>query len=311
VRAIGLRFFFSSMFLCAALTAAGALAQTPVASPAAPQPESAPAPGTPSDVPQGGPLIAEPPGTDTLPAVPPTAWEKLDLLLDDVKVTDLVVIFFALLIALAIMRVAAGVGGLRKAATRQAEDTRKVVEASEKAADAARRSAEAAELAISTLHETAEHQLRAYVTVRQFIQAPLKDERGFQGWLLQVAWQNSGATPTKEFRYWAMLREFDRAIPEDFEFTPAGLKDFAGGELGSNSSVSSPPLLVSTQLIARLQDGSRKALLLGQADYQDVLGTDAPRATRFCVELMLMGDASGANPTPFSFSYYPKHNTIT
>ena len=231
--------------------------------------------------------------------------------LDDVKVTDLVVAALALVIALSILRVASGVGRLRKAVTQQAEDSRKVVEASEKAADSAWRSAEAAEKTVAALRDTSERQLRAYVTVRQFVQAPMKDERGLHGWLLQVAWQNSGATPTRGFRYWAMLREFERTIPEEFEFTPAGLKDFAGGDLGANSSVSSPPLLVSPQLVAKLQDGSRKALLLGQADYQDVLGSNAPRVTRFCVELVLMSDPGGANAAPFSFTYHPKYNTST
>lgn len=264
---------------------------------------------------QGLPLVSEPPGAQSeLPNVfgepPSTIWQDLalDNVLADVRITDLLIALFAAVVALFAARFGAVTSGLRAASRRQAEETRRVTDASEKAAEAARRSADTAEKTIGVLRETAERQLRAYVTIRQFLQTPVKDERqNLQGWLLQVVWQNTGATPTKGFRYWAMLREFERTVPEDFQFTPAGLKDFAGGELGSNSSVNTPPLFVSSQLMARIQDGSRKVLLLGQADYGDVLGSEAKRATRFCVEAVLVGDPNGANP-PFSFAYFPRHN---
>ena len=143
------------------------------------------------------------------------------------------------------------------------------------------------------------------------MQTPAQDEQqNVHGWLLQLVWQNTGSTPTRGFRYWAMLREFDRSIPEDFEFTPAGLKDFAGGELGTNGTITSPPLYVSQQQIARLQDGSRRALLLGQADYHDAVH-DAKHETRFCVELVLVNDPASTSGSPFSFSYYPQYNSIT
>ncbi|HYH42950.1 MAG TPA: hypothetical protein VD867_13305, partial [Burkholderiales bacterium] len=238
-------------------------------------------------------------------------WSSIDGIMQEVRATDLVLLFFALIVAFFAMRTASATTKLRGLLRRQAEDNHRAVEASAQASDAARRSADAAEQTLSALRETSERQLRAYVTVRQFLQAPVKDDRqNVHGWLLQVAWQNTGATPTKGFRYWAMLREFEKTVPEDFEFTPAGLKDFAGGELGSNGTVNSPPLFVSQQLIARIQDGSRKVLLLGQADYEDML-RDAKHATKFCVELVLVNDPGGANGSPFSFSYYPKHNSVT
>ena len=235
----------------------------------------------------------------------------MDALMHDVRVTDVAIATFALLVALFALGSAIGGARLRAMARRQAEDHHRAFNASEKAADAARRSAEAAEQTLSALRDSSERQLRAYVTVRQFLQTPVKDDRqSVHGWLLQVAWQNTGVTPTKGFRYWAMLREFERAVPEDFEFTPAGLKDFAGGELGSNGTVNSPPLFVSQQQIAKLQDGTRKMLLLGQADYQDMV-RDQKHETRFCVELVLVNDPGGANGSPFSFSYHPKYNTVT
>jgi hypothetical protein len=231
--------------------------------------------------------------------------------MSEVRVTDAAIALFALLVMLFALASLIGSSRLRSVAKRQAEDNQRSIAASEKAADAARRSAEAAEQTLSALRESSDRQLRAYVTVRQFLQTSVKDDRqAVHGWLLQVAWQNTGVTPTKGFRYWAMLREFDRAIPDDFEFTPAGLKDFAGGELGSGGTVNSPPLFISLQQIAKIQDGSRKVLLLGQADYDDMV-RDVKHTTRFCVELVLVNDPGGANGSPFSFSYYPKHNTVT
>jgi hypothetical protein len=214
---------------------------------------------------------------------------------------------FALLVTVFTWRVGSVMSRARGAAERQIEDSRRILEASESAAEAARRSAESAEQCLGVLRETAERQLRAYVTVKQFVQGPAEN---VQGSVIQVVWQNTGATPTKGFRYWATLREFDGAIPDDFEFTPAGLRDYAGGELGSSSSVSSPPLFVSAQTMSRMRDGSRKALLLGQANYADFGGHAARRETRFCVEVV-PAEVTGASDAPFSFVYYPRYNYVT
>lgn len=285
------------------------------ASPASPDAVIAPVPAPPpapepASLPQT-PLVTEPPGALDGTVTGASRWSSPEAILDQITVTDVAIALFALAVLIFAFRTSSASARLRAYAQRQAEDSRRAVEASEKAADSAERSAHAAEQALASMRDTAERQLRPYVTVKQFLQAPVKDERqNVHGWLLQVAWQNSGTTPTRGFRYWAMLREFDGAIPEDFDFTPAGLKDFAGGELGANGSVNSPPLFVTQQQIARIQDGSRKALLLGQADYSDMAGT-VKRETRFCVELVLVNDPSGANGSPFSFSYYPRYNTIT
>jgi len=320
-----LKAYFAAICLSTALAAGGAFAaaapdparkqeaQTPP--PEAPTP--APSVTPPSEAPAPSPaLVTEPPvaqGESPAPSTAPARprWASLDTALEDLRITDLAIALFALIVAIFAFRTSSSTARMRALAQRQAEDNRRAVEASEKAADSAERSAHAAEQALASMRDTAERQLRPYVTVRQFLQAPVKDDRqNVHGWLLQVAWQNTGSTPTKGFRYWAMLREFDGAIPDDFEFMPAGLKDFAGGELGSNGSVNSPPLFVTLQQIGRIQDGSRKALLLGQADYSDMAGT-VKRETRFCVELVLVNDPGGANGSPFSFSYYPKYNAMT
>ena len=299
---------------------AGAPELTITAPPPAPPAAGAPEPTITAPPPppvEPAPLVTEPPPATAAPAAPPVVTQRSaptftpERLLQDVKITDILIALFAFLVAIFTWRVGSPASGLRGAAQRQAEESRRVLEAGETAAEAARRSAESAEQTLGVLRDTAERQLRAYVTVKQFVQTPAGDERQEgSGWLLQVVWQNTGATPTKGFRYWAMLREFDGAIADDFEFTPAGIKDYAGGELGSSLTVSSPPLFISQQQIAKIQDGSRKMLLLGQADYHDMM-RDVKRETRFCVELVLVNDPAGASGSPFSFSYHPRYNTIT
>jgi len=310
-----LRRALAVLIFCVVSAGSTVCAQT-TAPPDAPQKDTGPTqPASPpaETAPQNLPLVEEPPSASTDDQTPPPAlrsvWEGVTLqrLMHDVKITDLAIALFALAIALFAWAI---FSSLRKQpdADGLTDEGRRVVDASENAAEAARRSAETAEQALGLMRETAERQLRAYVTIKQFVQTPARDGRG---WLLHVVWQNAGATPTKGFRYWAMLRDFDDTIPDDFEFTPGGIKDYAGGELGANGSVSSPPLLLPAQSIARMRDGSRKVLLLGQAAYADFGGHHARRETRFCMEVVLAGDATGEEAAPFSFVYYPRHNYMT
>jgi hypothetical protein len=297
------------MLLCALSTAWIVHAQTPLP-PDTAQNDTPPAPAAEAP-PQNQPLVSEPPPPEATPdpnQAPPalrSMWEGVTLqrLMRDVKITDLAIALFALAVVLFAWRFSTN---LRAPGDPHTDDVRRMIEASESAAEAARRSAETAEQTLGILRDTAERQLRAYVTVKQFVQTPQVE----RGCYLQVVWQNTGATPTKAFRYWAMLREFDDGIPDDFEFTPAGLKDFAGGELGANGTVCSPPLFVPLQTMTRMRDGSRKVLLLGQAGYSDIGGHHARRETRFCVEVVLANDGGGEE-APFAFVYYPRHNYIT
>lgn len=313
-----MRRLLAALIFCAISVDSAVYAQSPTPPADTTQKDAAPPPSPPpapagEPAPQNLPLVAEPPvppaDSDQAPPALRSVWEGVTIqrLLQDVKITDLAIALFALAIAFFAWTVSS-ISRLRADPDGHTEESRRIIESSENAAEAARRSAETAEQALGLMRETAERQLRAYVTIRQFAQSPAKEARG---WLIQIVWQNAGATPTKGFRYWAMLREFDEVIPDDFEFTPGGLKDYAGGELGANGTVSSPPLLLPSQTIARMRDGSRKVLLLGQAGYADFGGHHARRETRFCMEVVLSGDGSGEESAPFSFVYYPRHNYIT
>ena len=282
-------------------------------------PAAAPSPATP-------PAVALPPSTATVvaPASTPAAQapsgqttqtaqsDPFGQMISGVKLTDILIALFTLFVALFAWRLSAASARAHSTTQAQVDANRRAIEASERAAEAAKRSAEAAERSAAVIQDTAARQLRPYVTVKEFLQGPVKDDKGFlHGWVFQVVWQNSGTTPTRGFRYWAALRQFDQEIPGDFDFAPPMTADFAGGELGANSTVTSGTLFVPQQDVVHIQGGARKAVLYGKAEYNDVLGGDAKRETRFAVEVILIADPGGANGTPFSFSYFPRHNAIS
>jgi hypothetical protein len=326
---------------CAAVFASAAHPATPPASKSAPTPEllnaplsepapkeapaaatkSAPsaeiaAPAEPaapvSAPPVVAPVIAS---TPTPPAVLPEPVAQTNDLYGRflrASLTDVLVALFTLVVALFAWRLSAVATRFAATTKDQLDANRRMVEASERASDAAQRSADAAEKSAVLMQNTAARQLRPYVSVKEFLQGPVKDEKGLlHGWVFQVVWQNTGATPTRGFRYWAALKQFEREIPADFDFAPPALADFAGGELGHNASVTSGTLFIGQQDVAQLQAGTRKAVLYGKAEYTDVLGQDVRHETRFSVDVLLAGEASGANLTPFSFSYHAKHNNVT
>ncbi|MDB5864436.1 MAG: hypothetical protein JWO70_2242 [Betaproteobacteria bacterium] len=301
----------------AAATAAPAAA-TPPAEAATHALSAAPAPTAPPPAaapPADKPVALPPPASPAPSAVPPAKTSQPDAVADalrGLKLTDVLIALFTLFVAIFAWRLSAATRRAASTAQSHADANRRAIEASERAAEAAKRSAEAAEKSAQVLQDTAARQLRPYVTVKEFLQGPVKDEKSFlHGWVFQVVWQNSGATPTRGFRYWAALRQFDHEIPGDFDFAPPVMADFAGGELGSHSTVTSGTLFVAQADVLHLQTGTRKAVLYGKAEYNDVLGTDAKRETRFAVEVIIVADPSGANGTPFSFSYFPRHNAIS
>jgi hypothetical protein len=287
--------------------------ETPAAAPASTAPAGTPsAPSTTATTPSSAvaapaPAAAAPPASTQSASSDPFAQ-----LLASVKLTDILIALFTLFVALFAWRLSAASARAASSAQGQLDANRRAIEASERAAEAAKRSAEAAERSAAVIQDTAARQLRPYVTVKEFLQGPVKDDKNFlHGWVFQVVWQNSGATPTRGFRYWAALRQFDHDIPADFDFAAPVAADFAGGELGANSTVTSGTLFVPQADVLHIQTAGRKAVLYGKAEYHDVLGTDVKRETRFAVEVILVADPGGANGTPFSFSYFPRHNAIS
>ena len=214
--------------------------------------------------------------------------------------------------ALFAWRLTATMARLAEIAQTQSATYRRTIEASEEAAESARRSAEAAEKTVWVIHDTAARHTRPYVTVKEFLQGPVRDaQQHLHGWVFQIVWQNSGATPTRGFRYWAVLRQFEPQLPDDFDFAPPVSAEFAGGELGAHSTVTSGTLFISQPEATQLHAGGRKVLLYGQAVYSDIAQESASRESRFAVELVAVNEPNGTHAMPFTFKYHPAHNSMT
>ncbi|HUP93483.1 MAG TPA: hypothetical protein VM164_01155 [Burkholderiales bacterium] len=282
-----------------------AVAQEAPPSPA-PAPPTAEAPAVPKteavrDA-QPAPVAPAPPALEPL-------WSHL---LAQARITDFAIALFALLMALFAWRLTATMARLAEINQTQSATYRRTIEASEEAAEAARRSAEAAEKTVWVIHDTATRHTRPYVTVKEFLQGPVRDaQQHLHGWVFQIVWQNSGATPTRGFRYWAVLRQFEQHLPDDFDFAPPVSAEFAGGELGAHSTVTSGTLFISQPEATQLHAGGRKVLLYGQAVYSDIAQESASRETRFAVELVAVNEPNGTHAMPFTFKYHAAHNSMT
>jgi hypothetical protein len=88
------------------------------------------------------------------------------------------------------------------------------------AADGAKKSADIANESLLLSKETAERQLRAYVSLKQFGKSPMLDTKtnALLGWSLNVVWQNTGATPTRDMLSHTSVRFEIEDIPEDYRF---------------------------------------------------------------------------------------------
>ena len=320
--------FLIILVICGAMVAS-ARAQSPdteaagspaaAARPEAPAPSAPLRPEPPREEPATGaaPLI-EPPSAAPQPAPsatqpsPATTQEKQRAGFFDIRITDVVMGLFAAMLVLLMFKLWRATSGLWAAAQAQLGDNRSAILAGERVAEAAARSAEAALEAVTAMRESADRKTRAYVTAKQFLQGPSRDDKQkLLGWLFQVVWENSGATPTTGFRYRATIRTFENRIPADFDYAPPTATSFAGGELGSGSSTASGTVFLAQKEIASMKNGTRKAILYGEAQYSDVFEQAATRNTRFCVELVVIGEANGAHPTPFTFVYHPKNNFLS
>ena len=289
--------------------ATAALPETPTAPAPAPAPAAAEAPSAPK-----AEAVREAQPAPAAPApIPASAAEPLwTNLLSQARVTDFAIALFGLLMALFAWRLSATMARLAEINQTQSATYRRTIEASEEAAESARRSAEAAEKTVWVVHDTAMRHTRPYVTVTEFLQGPVRDaQQQLHGWVFQIVWQNSGATPTRGFRYWAVLRQFEQQLPDNFDFAAPVSAEYAGGELGAHSTVTSGTLYISQQEAVQLHAGARKVLLYGHAVYSDIAEESPSRETRFGVELVAVNEPNGTHAMPFTFKYHPAHNAMT
>ena len=165
--------------------------------------------------------------------------------------------------------------------------------------------------------DTAERQLRAYVTVKSIREEPqlsVKDGLVLT-WQFQVIWQNTGQTPANEFMNAIAAQYFKPKIPENFDFPLAPkLQHIIGphGEVDSSWATIDPGHLREFVLS---RGCSGEIYLWGRCTYMDVFEKTPDREFRYCVKMSLTGDPydlegwRSKGMRPFQFDGFHKHNS--
>lgn len=151
---------------------------------------------------------------------------------------------------------------------------------------------------------------RAFVFLKGYTPAAWgENEKGELVWFITPVLENSGSTPTRHMLCHVSVKVFNGPVPEDFDFP-----DFWDPEIkpGNRPGFIGPKAItmmarVSVRLddLQQVQNGSRKALLYGWAEYDDVF--DGPRHRfEFCSEIMVAGPLTEL--TSVLPVFYHRHN---
>lgn len=142
--------------------------------------------------------------------------------------------------------------GLWSFAAEQARDMKAAIGQSRRAADAARD-------AVDLARENMQHQLRAYVSLRQVIEEQNADQNGVPtGWLFSPEWENTGATPTRNLSVWAVGRFFTPDVPEDFDFPEPDLPGSFTGVIGAGQTLRTGRIFIPMADIVAAQNEKGK-----------------------------------------------------
>jgi hypothetical protein len=124
------------------------------------------------------------------------------------------------------------------------------------------------------------------------------DQPGHFNWQFRPMWRNSGDTPTKNMKMHSRYELRDTLLPDDFDFdyptTDVGIAlippktEYAGG------MAPAAPATITPSDIAAVQRGTKYMFFWGWAKYFDVFPETPARITRFCWQILPMGD-------PFAF----------
>jgi hypothetical protein len=170
---------------------------------------------------------------------------------------------------------------------------------------------------VQTIHvmkETAERQLRAYVSIKQFGISPMIDTQtnALTGWELRLVWQNTGATPTRDMLSHVSIRFEIDEIQDAFRFPDTwiiGRKQvYVPVYLAPNSTFISDITAFSVAQLQEVRTGQKTLHLYGWADYNDVFFDTPRRRTEFCARVMLPGDPAYTGEGNIAFDLHWKHN---
>jgi hypothetical protein len=129
----------------------------------------------------------------------------------------------------------------------------------------------------------------------------LNPDEGFYYWRIRPVWQNSGETPTRRLRLYTDCEIRDTALPPNFQFVDGPIPPGAG-MLGPHSSSmgGAAPLIprpgISPQDILDAIASRKFIYLWGWVRYYDVFPNTKEHVTRFCWQIMPVGDPHAFTP---------------
>jgi hypothetical protein len=202
--------------------------------------------------------------------------------------TGAVALFTLLLVGATVMLYFAGERQLRLASEtskRQSDEMEKSIAVAENSADIARHAMVAGQ--------------RAFVFPVSLVPEWLiGDQPGHYNWQFRPMWRNSGDTPTRNMTMHAGYELRDTPLPDNFDF------DYPTTEIGSalippkteyaGGMAPRGPDKITPSDIAAVQSGIKFMFFWGWAKYFDVFPETPARVTRFCWQVIPMGD-------PFAF----------
>jgi hypothetical protein len=163
------------------------------------------------------------------------------------------------------------------------------------------------------LKESAEKQLRAYVSFKEFSVTPkINNVNELEEWEINVVRQNTGATPTVDLLSHVSVRFEPTSIPDDFQFPDAWVagkkQTYVPTYLAPGAINGDGAFVFSVSQMMQVQREEMFLHIYGWADYNDVFPGTPRRRTEFCARVLCPGNPHIRNPRNFTFEIHCKHN---
>ncbi len=163
---------------------------------------------------------------------------------------------------------------------------------------AGRRQTDDMQASIRVAENSAQSQLRAYLSVVNITVYRLRDRFPARNeWQLAVHWMNTGQTPTRTLTtYIAPVLESEQ-LPDNYRIMQIDSKIRRGGFLAPHSTIrTTSGEIFTAQDLINVRDERKFLYIFGWIRYNDIFPNTPERVTRFCYRIMIYGDVAGAGP---------------
>jgi len=125
-------------------------------------------------------------------------------------------------------------------------------------------------------------------------------------WHVQLQWENSGTTPSKDLEMLINWQFGDKPIPIGFDFPNHAPE--VPYVLGPKATVFCGPVKIPVAVLLGIQQGTVHAYIWGTARYRDVFKGTPQHVTKFCWKITgVLGDPTTQNMT-FTWAAHEEHN---